>query len=73
METRVVWRRMDIRRGGKGVVQKVRIVVMEMRSRVIEMCAKDDYVECMAEKRTCRNGINEGLGVRGSTEQQNVK
>jgi hypothetical protein len=66
----VVRRRMDIRRWGKGVVEKVRIVVMGMRSRVIEMYLKNNYVECMAEKRKCGDGITR---VRVIREQQNLR
>jgi hypothetical protein len=69
MQRRVVRRRTKIK-GGKGVVKKIRIVVMGMRSRVIEIYLKNNYVECMAEKRKCGDGITR---VRVIREQQNLR
>jgi hypothetical protein len=55
----VVRRRMEIRRGAKGVVETVRIMVIGMRSVLSEICVKNDYVECMAEIKEVRRWYNE--------------
>jgi hypothetical protein len=42
------------------------MIVMGIGSMLSEMCVKNDYVEYIAEKRTCGDG---GKGVRVNREQ----
>jgi hypothetical protein len=68
----VVRRRMKIR-GGKRVVEKVRIIVMGMRSVLSEMYFKNNYVEFMAEKSTYGNGRTGGWGFEVVRSSRTLK
>jgi hypothetical protein len=49
------------------------MIVMGMRSVLSKMCVKNNYVECMAEKRKCGDGRTGGWGFEVVRSSRTLK